>query len=227
MDLSDKRWAALEPVFRPHRRADGRGRLWTEPRTVLKRSALDILRTGAPVARSAERRYPPCQTCNRRFRLWQRSGLPELLLRRLVEDLPDRDKIDLSEGFVDAKFAGSRKGALLSVLRAAKREQDHGDLRPPLVFLSPSMWPTLHRRSRTLSTPPSRPASSRTTRRGCRRRSHRMAGVSVLRAAEDGTVLGLAPRLPAACDSLGTARRQLPRSTPSRLRPHPPAAYMR
>src|SRR5437667_9367077 len=35
MDLTDKQWAVLEPIFRPRRRPDGRGRPWTAPRAVL------------------------------------------------------------------------------------------------------------------------------------------------------------------------------------------------
>ena len=54
-------------------------------------------------------RYPPCQTCHRRFQLWQRSGRLDRLLQRLAEDLRDRGKIDLSEAFVDATFASARK----------------------------------------------------------------------------------------------------------------------
>src|SRR5690349_17830951 len=72
MDLTDQQWAALEPVFRPRRRPDGRGRPWTEPRAVLN-GVLWILRTGAPW-HDLPHRYPPYQTCHRRFQLWQRSG---------------------------------------------------------------------------------------------------------------------------------------------------------
>jgi putative transposase of IS4/5 family DUF4096/DDE family transposase len=68
-----------------------------------------VLRTGAPW-HDLPRRYPPYQTCHRRFQLWQRSGRLELLLQRLAEDLRDRGKIDLSEAFVDATFAGAKKG---------------------------------------------------------------------------------------------------------------------
>src|SRR6185369_17232337 len=86
MDLTDKQWAVLEPIFRPRRRPDGRGRPWTEPRAVLN-GVLWILRTGAPW-HDLPRRYPPYQTCHRRFQLWQRSGRLEVLLQRLAEDLP-------------------------------------------------------------------------------------------------------------------------------------------
>ena len=35
MNLTDAQWAVLEPVFRPKRRADGRGRPWQDTRAVL------------------------------------------------------------------------------------------------------------------------------------------------------------------------------------------------
>jgi transposase len=108
MDLTEKLWAVLEPIFRPRRRPDGRGRPWTAPRAVLN-GVLWVLRTGAPW-HDLPRRYPPDQTCHRRFQLWQRSGRLEVLLQRLSEDLRDRGKIDLSEAFVDATLAGAKKG---------------------------------------------------------------------------------------------------------------------
>lgn len=63
MDLTDKPWAVLEPIFRPRRRPDGRGRPWTDPRGVLN-AVLWILRTGAPwgdlaAALSAVPNVPP------------------------------------------------------------------------------------------------------------------------------------------------------------------------
>jgi transposase len=77
MDLTDAQWAVLEPIFRPRRRPDGRGRPWAAPRAVLN-GVLWILRTGAPW-HDLRRRYPPYQTCHRRFQVWQRSGRLELL----------------------------------------------------------------------------------------------------------------------------------------------------
>jgi hypothetical protein len=47
MDLTDKQWSIIEPLFAPKRRAHGRGRRWREPRDVLN-SVLWVLRTGAP-----------------------------------------------------------------------------------------------------------------------------------------------------------------------------------
>src|SRR5881227_2571042 len=79
-----------------------------------------VLRTGAPW-HDLPSRYPPYQTCHRRFQLWQRSGRLDRLLQRLAEDLRDRGKIDLSEAFVDATFASANKGALKSVQRVVAK----------------------------------------------------------------------------------------------------------
>jgi transposase len=128
MDLTDAEWAVLEPTFRPRRRPDGRGRPWIDPRAVMN-GVLWVLRTGAPW-HDLPSRYPPYQTCHRRFQLWQRSGRLDRLLQRLAEDLRDRGKIDLSEAFVDATFASAKKGRCGRSDTPWQRHQGHGDLRP-------------------------------------------------------------------------------------------------
>src|SRR5258708_38222462 len=115
MDLTDAQWAVLEPLFRPKRRADGRGRPWQDTRAVLN-GVFWVLRTGAPW-HDLPSRYPSYQTCHRRFQLWQRSGLLTRLLQKLAEDLRDRGKLDLSESFIDASFSGAKKGAVVSALQ--------------------------------------------------------------------------------------------------------------
>ena len=66
-------------------------------------------------------RYPPYQTCHRRFQQWERSGLLTDLLTRLAQDLRDRGKLGLSETFIDATFASAKKGTLLSARLAGER----------------------------------------------------------------------------------------------------------
>jgi len=48
-----------------------------------------VLRTGAPWA-DLPRRYPPPQTCHRRFQKWTREGVLDGVLLALAEDLRDR-----------------------------------------------------------------------------------------------------------------------------------------
>ena len=158
MDLTDKQWQILEPIFRPRRRRDGRGRPWQDTRAVLN-AVLWILRTGAPW-HDLPRQYPPYQTCHRRFQQWQRRGLLREVLQCLAEDLRDRGKLDLSEAFIDASFSSAKKGAppwaLLDAVRAAKSWRSA----TAMVFLSPSTWPAL-RRMRPPSSKPRSPSVSR------------------------------------------------------------------
>jgi transposase len=163
MDLTDTQWAVLEPLFRPPRRADGRGRPWADSRGVVN-GVLWVLRTGAPW-HDLPPRYPPYQTCHRRFQHWQRTGRLLDILQRLAEDLRDRGRLDLSEAFIDASFSSAKKGAppwaLLDAVRAAKSWRSA----TAMVFLSPSTWPALRRMKSGSSSPLSKRASSPTSRR--------------------------------------------------------------
>ncbi len=71
MDLNDAQWAIVEQLIpKPRRRPDGRVRPWRDPREVLG-GTLWVLRTGAPW-KDLPQRYPPYQTCHRRFQHWCR-----------------------------------------------------------------------------------------------------------------------------------------------------------
>ena len=107
-ELSDAQWKFIEPVLRPKRRADGRGRPWRDTRGVLK-GILWILSTGAQW-RELPKKYLPYQTCHRRFQQWVREGRLECILRGLAEELQARGKLDLEEVFIDASFTGAKKG---------------------------------------------------------------------------------------------------------------------
>src|SRR5215510_4905785 len=158
MDLTDAQWAILAPTFRSRRRPDGRGRPPTDARPVLN-GVLWVLRTGAPW-HDLPRRYPPYQTCHRRFQQWQRSGLLMRVLQKLAEDLRDRGKLDLSESFIDASFSSAKKGALLSALLAAAKAAKSWRSATAMVFLSPCTWPALRRMKQNSSNPPSSGVSS-------------------------------------------------------------------
>jgi transposase len=87
----------------PERRKDGRGRPW-RPRRDVRNGALYILRTGAPWADLPDR-YPPYQTCHRRFQQWVRSGVMRGILEALAENLRAQGGFDVSEAFIDGSFA--------------------------------------------------------------------------------------------------------------------------
>ncbi len=89
MDLTDTQWAVVEPLIpKPRRRKDGRGRPWRNPREVLS-GILWVLRTGAPW-KDVPERYPPYQTCHRRFQQWCREGTLKRVLHAVAEDLYER-----------------------------------------------------------------------------------------------------------------------------------------
>src|SRR5881398_3101115 len=123
MDLTDAQWALLEPLFRPKRRKDGRGRPWQDTRAVLN-GVFWVLRTGAPW-HDLPRRYPPYQTCHRRFQQWQRSGLLTRLLQKLAEDLRDRGKLDLSNPSSTPASVRRKKGLCCRPYSPLQRQQNH------------------------------------------------------------------------------------------------------
>jgi len=136
MDLTEPQWAVLGPLLpKPRLRTDRRGRPWRDPRDVLN-GILWVLRTGAPWADLPER-YPPYQTCHRRFQHWARDGTLARVLRALAADLAARGKLDLSEAFIDGTFAGAKKGAAVSGKPSGARGPRSWQWQTALVFLSP------------------------------------------------------------------------------------------
>lgn len=140
MDLTDAQWEAIKQyVPGPERRGTSAkgGRPWRDPRDVLH-GILWVLRTGAPWADLPRTKYPPYQTCHRRFQKWEREGVLDRILRAIARDLHERGKLDLTEAFIDGTHAGAKRGALmLGSLDAAKRPRSW-QWQTATVFLSPS-----------------------------------------------------------------------------------------
>jgi len=142
MDITDGQWEAVKPLFRAvEAKNTTRGRPLRDPRDVLN-GVLWILRTGAPWKDMPDR-YPPYQTCHRRFQYWVKYGLFQKLTAMLVEDLYKRGKIDIRETFIDGSFAPSKKGALLLARQNAVKAPKSWQFQTLLVFLSPQTWNTL------------------------------------------------------------------------------------
>src|SRR5579875_2946869 len=172
-ELSEEQWAAVEPVLRPQRRSDGRGRPWHDTRAVLN-GVFWVLGTGAQW-RELPEKYPPYQTCHRRFQQWVRSGKLEEALKRLARHLHERGKLNLEEAFVDATFASAKKGASQLAPPVAARAR-RSSLSPLVtVFLSPylstvlrrpsaSLWSTFWLEAFLTSSPPGSSATKPTTR---------------------------------------------------------------
>jgi transposase len=137
-----EQWTVLEPrVGELLRRVGGRGRTWRDCSEVLN-GMLWILRTGAQWADLLER-YPPYQTCHRRFQRWSSNGTLVEVLEVLAADLKERGGLDLSECFIDGTFVVAKIGG--ECVGATKRGKGSnlmgvaGQWQIALGFLSPSV----------------------------------------------------------------------------------------
>jgi len=144
MDLTDEQWETLKPLI-PElpRREDGRGRPWRDSRDVLN-GVLWILRTGAPWKDLPER-YPPYQTCHRRFQRWIEEGVLGAMLEALAEDLEERGEIDLSECYMDGTFVAAKKEGLVLERPSGARARRSWRFQTAVLFLSPSTQRVLRR----------------------------------------------------------------------------------
>ena len=86
------------------------GRPWRSHREVLD-AILWMLRTGASWWDLPEK-YPPYQTCHRRFKQWSMDGTLEKVELALIEKLVKRKQINMSECCIDAKFIPAKKGGV-------------------------------------------------------------------------------------------------------------------
>ena len=162
-EVSAEQWCLLEPILRPQRRPDRKGRPPADTRSVLN-GVLWILGTGAQW-RELPLKYPPYQTCHRRFQQWVRSGKLEKVLRKLAKRLRAEGRLNLEEAFIDATFVAAKKGAAGLVLPSEARGP-RSRLSPlATVFLSPSVCKLLRRTNRSSSKRRSGTASSMNSRK--------------------------------------------------------------
>ena len=136
MDLTKAQWDLIAPIIKsaePQRLISGSPRVSDE---LIINGVLWVCRTGAPW-KDMPGRYPPYQTCHRRYQEWVKKGVWVKTLSKLATDLKNRGKMDLAETFIDGSFAAAKKGApeleKLSVARAPRSWQ----LSTAMVFLSP------------------------------------------------------------------------------------------
>jgi transposase len=153
MDLAEAQWEKLKSQLVPKRRPDGLGRPWRDAQAVVN-GILWVSRTGAPWHDLPDR-YPPNQTCHRRFQQWQHDGTLTGLLRALAGDLRARGKIDLSETFLDASFSSAKKRALPSTRLAEEKAVKSWRSHTAMAFLSPAASPALRRMKPSSPKPPS------------------------------------------------------------------------
>ena len=144
MDITDRQWIKIEPVILQLMcKKDSRGRKPRDPREVLN-GILWVLRTGAPWKDLPER-YPPRQTCHRRFQQWVKAGVFRRIIEELAADLQERGGLDLREAFIDGSFVPAKKGAVRLVGQSAAKGVKSWPLRTLPVFLSPPALQVLRR----------------------------------------------------------------------------------
>jgi len=149
-ELTDEQWAILAPLIpEPPRREDGRGRPWRDTREVIN-GVLWILRSGARW-QDLPGRFPPYQTCHRRFQQWSRDGTLRKVLEALAQDLHERGEVDLGECFIDGTFVTAKKGGMPSVRLSGAKARNSWWWQTMLVFHSPSTRRLLRRMKSPLS----------------------------------------------------------------------------
>ena len=143
MRLTEDQWSTLEHLLpRPKKRVDGKGGPRCPNRSVLE-GILWVLKSGARW-RDLPEKYPPYQTCHRRFQEWVKQGIMREILRKIVEHLKDKGKINLTETYIDATFVEAKKG----VKKSEKPNQVKGarswQSQTRGLFLSPYPLRVLH-----------------------------------------------------------------------------------
>ncbi len=134
-ELTDEQWSLIEPLFDKADIVQTRGRPPRQAREVLN-GVLWILRSGARWCDLPER-FPPYQTCHRRFQSWVKDGRLGKVLETLAEDLSRRGNLDLSECFIDGTFIVAKKGASEWERPSGAKARSSWQWQTALVFLSP------------------------------------------------------------------------------------------
>jgi len=148
-ELTDEQWVLIEPLFDKQPDVATRGRPRRAEREVMN-GVLWILRSGARWSDLPDR-FPPYQTCHRRFQEWVRDGRLRGVLETLAEDLDSRGKLDLSECFIDGTFIVAKKGAAKWEKPSGAKARSSWQWQMVLVFLSPSTRNLLRRMKSNLS----------------------------------------------------------------------------
>lgn len=142
--LVDEQWALLAPLLeKVSTKTTSRGRPRLPDRDVLD-GILWVLKTGAQW-NELPAKYPPYQTCHRRFQEWVRSGVFAELLRTLAQDMEARGGISLEECFIDGTFAPAKKGALVLARQREAKAPSSWSSATASLFRSPSTWVALRR----------------------------------------------------------------------------------
>jgi transposase len=148
-ELTDEQWSLIESFFDKPETVQTRGRPRRSDREVMN-GVLWILRSGARWC-DLPGRFPPYQTCHRRFQQWSKDGTLRRVLEALAEDLHARGGLDLSECFIDGTFIVAKKGASEWERPSGAKARNSWQWQMALVFLSPFTQRVLRRMKSDLS----------------------------------------------------------------------------
>jgi transposase len=146
-EISDEQWQLIEPLLPKQDKPRGRSR--RDDREVLN-GILWILRSGARWY-DLPPRFPPYQTCHRRFQQWVQDGTLRCVLEALAADLKERGGLNLSECFIDGTFMVAKKGAQQWERPSAAKVASSWQWQMVQVFLSPFTQRLLRRMKSPLS----------------------------------------------------------------------------
>jgi transposase len=143
MKFTDQQWSIIAPIIKKTKRMETRGRPRRNDKEIME-GILWILKTGAQWSEMPNK-YPPYQTCHRRYQEWVELGVFNKALTVLAQDMEQRGGIKLEECFIDGTFASAKKGGIALARQNAEKAARLWSLRTKTVFQSPSIWPLLLR----------------------------------------------------------------------------------
>lgn len=140
MDITEKQWEIIETYIPKKKSGKGKpGRPAVDARAILN-GVLWILRTGAPW-HDLPSRYPPYQTCHRRYQKWVEAEVMQKILKGLWKDLRERGGIENVEGYIDGSYVPAKKKGTLSVNAVPAMRRRSWRLQTAMVFHSLSLLP--------------------------------------------------------------------------------------
>ena len=141
--LTDERWAKIEPLLPKFKRSRKGGRKPVGNRRILE-GILWVLRSGARWQDLPDE-FPSPSTCWRRLRDWEEQDVWLDIWRAFLSELDEKGQLDWAETFADGSFAPAKKGATVSERPNAERVRSGWWWSTAKVFLSETTWTRLRR----------------------------------------------------------------------------------
>ena len=142
--LTDERWAKIEPLLPKFKRSRKGGRKPVDNRRILE-GILWVLRSGARWQDLPDE-FPSPSTCWRRLHDWEEQDVWLDIWRAFLSELDEKGQLDWAETFADGSFAPAKKGAPVSERPNAERVRSGWWWSTAKVYLSETTWTRPRRR---------------------------------------------------------------------------------